>query len=489
MSRRLFLPYALIAIASVGCGDDDHASLPSFADLPGATPSIRTAARAVVRIRTAGEAATGSFISSTGLLLTNNHVLGIPVCPVEGCAVELTFMHQRGEPTRWPSKNVFAVPVAVDAGLDMAIVQIHTSNGGDFLSTPDFLTLTPRDAGSLLGTHVTIVGHPEGRLKKWTTGQVVDAAGDWLTVGAYTLPGDSGSPILDDDGAIVGLVHSGPTSEDLVTNVGVNVYTIGTASASLMAASQAPVPATMISTTHAMADADVVTYDRVFLNAGAPMAGSADAPVSVLALLGQACDTALARQDFRSPDDLSSALQPCYDAQLWIECRADATKTAYAPVCPPEAELPAWKSRFEAMNQAWIGLNGNTDLSPVSFGFASLASSMDEGRTSGAAKLSAALDAAHPVLDFSIANYLAAFAIETYDGTNIADYARGYRSVPGYEFEARSIAYTLGWLDSDHLVTGDELISLFQQLLGDHQVNVGTKLYVEETLYAIGTLN
>ena len=487
MSLRRRLPQVFVAIVAASCGDNHPTSLPSFSDLPSAPATIQNAARAVVRVRTAGEVATGSFISSTGLLLTNNHVLGIPVCPVEGCAVELTFMHQRGEATRWMPKDVFAVPVAVDAGLDMAVAQIFTARGGQSLDTPDFLALAPSDAAALLGSHVTIVGHPEGRLKKWTEGQVIDATGSWLTVGAYTLPGDSGSPILGDDGALVGLVHRGPTTEDLVTNVGVNVYTIGTASQALLAARQAPLPATMISTARVTTAADVVASNRVFLNAGAPTAVTADGPASVLALLGQACDTALARQDFVSPDDLSEALQPCDDAELWIECRADATKKAYTPVCPPATDDPAWKGRFEAMNQAWINLNGSPSLTSVSFGLAALSPSMDAGRTAGAAGLSAALDAAHPVLDFGVANYLAAFAIETYGGTDVLDYARGYRSVPGYEFEALSVASTLGWLASDHLVTRDDLIALFEQLFGDPRVNVGAKLYIEEALYTAGT--
>jgi hypothetical protein len=484
-SRTTPAAVAALLVAWVGCSGGDEASLPRFADLPSAPQPIQTAARAVVRVRTAGESATGSFVSETGLLLTNNHVLGIPVCAVEGCAVELTFLYQRGETKRTPV-NAFAVPVAVDPGLDMALVQISDSRGGPAMSTPDFLTLDPRDPGELLGEHVTIVGHPEGRLKKWTAGQVVDGYGDWITVSAYTLPGNSGSPILDDTGSIVGVVHSAPTGEDLVTDVGVNVSTIGTASKSLMAAMQAPLPSTMISTVASMADPDIVDHAQVFLNAGVATALSGGMTVSVLDRLGAACDAALARQDFRSPDDLYAALAPCSEGEQWIECRSDASPVAYAHVCPAAGEADNWRSRFQAMNQAWVNLNGNTLLLPVSFGVASLAASMDAGKTAGAASLSNALADAHALLDFSVANYLAAFAIASYDGTSILDYARGYRSAPGYQFEARSIASTLGWLAEGGSLSRDDVIGLLEQLYGDPQVNVGTKLYIEEQLYEGG---
>ena len=63
--------------------------------------------------------ATAVFISPDGLLLTNNHVLGVSICPVEGCYVQLTFGDQRGVPVS-PAEVVFAVPKAVNVGLDVA---------------------------------------------------------------------------------------------------------------------------------------------------------------------------------------------------------------------------------------------------------------------------------------------------------------------------------------------------------------------------------
>jgi S1-C subfamily serine protease len=178
--RRMTISGGLLAIAAlplVACSGNGGGSiaLPSFSDVSDAPPAIRAAAQAVVRISTAGELATGSFISATGVLLTNNHVLGVDICPIEGCYAQITFLYQRHSARQTP-QTVFVVPV----GLDMAVVQVYDRPGGPPLDTPSFLTLASRSPVSLVGTHVNVVGHPEGNLKKWTQGTVSDTDGTWI---------------------------------------------------------------------------------------------------------------------------------------------------------------------------------------------------------------------------------------------------------------------------------------------------------------------
>jgi len=100
------------------CSHSDSGSilLPSFGNISDAPAPIQTAAQAVVRVHTAGAYATGSFISPNGILLTNNHVLGVEVCPQEGCYAQITLMHQLHAPPQDP-QTVFLVPLAVDTGL------------------------------------------------------------------------------------------------------------------------------------------------------------------------------------------------------------------------------------------------------------------------------------------------------------------------------------------------------------------------------------
>jgi hypothetical protein len=439
----------------------------------------------VVRIGTADEVATGTFISPAGVLLTNNHVLGVGICPVEGCYARLTFMYQRHSPVQSP-QTVFVVPLAVDVGLDMAVVQTYSDKGGAPLATPRYVTLDSRDPASLQGVHVNVVGHPEGYLKKWTEGDVIGSNGSWIMVSAYSLPGNSGSPLLDDAGHMVGILHRAPMGMDLVSNVGINEYSTGTASAPLIAAMTASLPTAMWSVARAATDDDVVQHQVVYLNARASSANVQGAQKAVLASLGTACDTGLARADYSSPEDLGSALTPCTDAELWIECRTDAPAGGFG-VCPSDWAL--WQQRYQGVYDHWRALNGEVSLHVVSFAQAALASSMSAGMLQGSLGLQGALAAAHPSLDFAIANYLAAFGIDQYAGRRIVDFLKAYSSFPDYPLSATNIASTALWLNHGGLLSRTDTLSLLQALASNDNVDVATKLYIEDSLYRSKTLD
>lgn len=475
-----------------GCGQDaapavNNADLPGFNDIVAAPAKIQTAARAVVRLRTARQSATGSFVSATGLLLTNNHVLGDTVCPVEGCYVEVTFMRQRGEARQQPL-TLFAKPVAVDVGMDMAVVQLYYYPGGNKIDTPDYLSFDSQDSPSLIGKHVTIVGHPEAYLKKWTDGVVTDATGKWFKSTAYVLPGDSGSPVLDDAGRIVGLIHRGPASEDLFTSNGANMYSIGTASAPIMAAMSAPLPGTVISVAAATTNDDFLANDLVYLNAHAASINVNGTSVGALSLLGTACDSALARNDFKSPNDLQSALTPCYHAQTWIDCRVDAPSSPYGVVCPSGSESINWANRFRGINQLWLNMNGVIDYNSVSFAIAHLQPTMAAGVTAGAQELQKAIAGPNPVLDYLLSSYLVPFNIDTFNGMNIKDYIVNYRNSLHYELDGHNIVYAADWLYANGGLVKTGLLSLLSGLYNDPNVSLGTKLFIEDLQYQLDSL-
>jgi hypothetical protein len=479
------LPLLVLQLAACSNNDAPSVVLPSFGDVSDAPAAIQTAAQAVVRISTVGEFATGSFISPTGVLLTNNHVLGVGICPVEGCYAQLTFMYQRHSPLTAP-QQVFVVPMAVDVGLDMAVVQVYSGPGGSMLDTPHHLTLASRDPASLEAMHVHVVGHPEGDLKKWTQGTVVDSDGTWIWFTAYSLPGNSGSPLLDDDGQMVGVLHRGPTAQDLVSSGGIDEYAIGTASSALIGAMGAPLPAAMVSIQAPTTDDEVVQHDAVYLNARVANAMVNGVPSPVLSSLGAACDAGQARQDYASPEDLASALAPCTRAEFWIECRADAAAGGFG-VCPQDTG--AWALRYQGVYDRWRALNGELTLDMVSFAPAALTSSRAAGLQTGAGQLTAALQAATAPLDFTISSYLAAFDVGAYSGTQILDFLHAYASRPGYALSATDIAATALWLNHDGVLSGPDTDTFLKALAADGTVDIGTKLYIENVLYESGALD
>ncbi len=495
--RLAALTLLTLAAFATGCsksdssGDAANPAFTDFKDVSKAPEKIRSAAEAVVRIETGDSYATGSFISPDGLLLTNNHVLGVDECPREGCFVKISLQHQRGQAYTEPV-SVFVVPQHVDIGLDMAVVQTYTDGTKATKYTPTrSLTLVSHDTNSLLGMHINVVGHPEGKLKKWTQGDVAYSEGSWFQSTAFILPGNSGSPVLDDDGNVVGLVHRGPTAQDLVTKDDVNEYSIGTSSAPLISAMNAQLPSVVISTAAATTADQVVSHQIVYLNAHAgtvsiKAANGTDPPTqtTVLSLLGAACDAGLARTDYESPEDLAGAIQPCLDGQGWISCLPNADAPAS---CPANADKTAWASRFQAAYDHFRSLNGQLQYSLVSFAPGSLESSSQAANDTAQTKLQQAVTAANPPLDFELALYLSYFGVTNYANTSFTDYVTNYDKVPHYELELSNAAFTALLLQQQ--LGSSKTTNLLSQMQNDPKADLGSVLYSEEMRYEQGLLD
>jgi len=139
------------------------------------------------------------------------------------------------------------------------------------------------------------------------------------------------------------------------------------------------------------------------------------------------------------------------------------------------------------MNDLRVAMNGNTDLTPVTFGVAQLAPSKADGTMQGSASLQAALTAAgNPVLDFGLENYLAAFEVASYAGADTLGWLRGYRQAPGYQDYGASIASAYLWWWDNGVIGEDEAVAALKALLADPNVSISGKLYADEVLYEDG---
>jgi hypothetical protein len=377
----------------------------------------------------------------------------------------------------------------VSAGLDVAVLQLIDVTTGVPPETPSHLSFDEQSAASLIGRTVTVVGHPEGNLKKWTSGVVTEENGHWITTTAYVLPGDSGSPILDEDGKIVGLIHRAPSSLNLISERGVNVYSIGTASLPITELLETGTAESLLATDTVLTEEAFLTNDLVFLNARVHEVDVAGTRTNALDLLGHACDAALKRTDYASMDEMYEALTPCDHAQTWIECREGDSETPYAELCPAEEERIRWRERFLAMNAVQIAMTSAPDYHSVGPAIARLASTREDGISDGSASLEAVLDATTPTLDFELAYYLAMFGIETYAKSSVADYVRRYADVPYYELYAEYIAFAASWLFSHDTISSAQLLDVLDSLMEDPNVGIGAKLSIEEYLYEVEALD
>lgn len=477
-----------LAVITTACArkDPPREDIPQYDalhDLDDAPAAVRSAANAVVRIRFAAGYATGSFISADGLLLTNNHVLGVDVCPREGCSFDLSFDQQRGGKPR-PAMQVFGVPQHVDVGLDLAVVQVMDAPDGHRVSTPSFLTLHPVEAKALVGSTVYLVGHPEGHLKKWSSGQVAYASGEWIKTTAFALPGNSGSPILDDAGRIVGIDHHGPSSIDLVAAHGVDDYSIGTASAPIARALAAPLPATLRSTSDSVTQDDVVALHRLYLGAHVQNANLEGRPTPVLSIMAAACDKELGKGAFRSVEDFSQRTVACYQAHEWIDCGKDGAPAA-ATSCPMGDDKAAWTARFEALFHQNQALNGALWTSAITTCLAAMEPSQELATQVVRARL-ANLALENPPLDFNLASFLVAYDVDTFEGIAVSDFIRYYDRTPHYELEADAIAAAATWLVHYRRMTFDDFVDFSGRLQSDPSVSLGAKLAIDEYRWESG---
>jgi hypothetical protein len=138
------------------------------------------------------------------------------------------------------------------------------------------------------------------------------------------------------------------------------------------------------------------------------------------------------------------------------------------------------------MNQRWVAMNGNSDLSPVSFGIAALSPSKAAGLAAGASSLQAALTAAGQVLDFSVANDLSAFAVPSYAGNDTLTWLRAYKTRPDYALFATGIASAFLWSADNGLIDSSEARSALADLAGNPEVDVGAKLFIQYYQYLRG---
>lgn len=487
-SRIVRLGVSALGLFLAACVEEQdelpNANPPELYDIDGASEMIRTAAKAVVKIQhPAGSAGTGSFISPDGLLLTNNHVLGSEACAREGCEIAIAFQYQVGVFSLSPRK-MFAVPQHVDVGLDMAVLQVFKDESqADRLPTPNFLTFETRSASELVGQHVIAIGHPLGRLKKWSEGAVIQADGDWFESSVFSLPGGSGSPILNDEGKLVGLLHRGSEGFDLLTRTGTQVTAIASAAAALEQALTEPLPASVVSVKDKLTRQSVLARTDAFLAASESTANVDGESILLVSLLADACDKGLASEDFSSLEELQSTFIPCFRALDFIECRSDAEEEAPAKQCPEEEERDAWRSRLEAVNAKQRDFNGSLELSAISYSMEALADSSTEGERIGRDNLLAALEETKPAFDFQLAYYLTAYGIESYGDESTRDFILSYSKAPFYERYAWEISVSALWLYTADLLDREQTLKIIKSLYKDDNVSLGARLRIEELLY------
>jgi S1-C subfamily serine protease len=160
--------------------------------------AVEKARRGLLEVRNGRRGAGAGVVwSDDGLIVTNAHVVG------RGKV-------RAGLPGQEP---LAAERVAVDERMDLALLRLPTPVGNP-LERGDSRLLRP-------GQWVYALGHPWGVVGAATGGVVIglgrpeyQEADDWLVLDLPLRPGNSGGPVIDAEGRMVGInvMMSGPES-------------------------------------------------------------------------------------------------------------------------------------------------------------------------------------------------------------------------------------------------------------------------------------
>lgn len=193
--RRTLVALAMAALVAVGCVAPPQGALPGAGDRP---DPVTLARGSVVRIRAVSPCGVGvgtGFVIDGGRIVTNRHV-------VEG-ARRLSVETWAGDPVR-----VGAARQGRDT--DLAVIELARAGRRDLQP----LTLAAEPAA--VGNRLTALGYAEAGPAVATSGQLIDEPrgrrfaepGRVMRMGTSVRPGNSGGPLLDGDGEVVGVVYA-----------------------------------------------------------------------------------------------------------------------------------------------------------------------------------------------------------------------------------------------------------------------------------------
>jgi S1-C subfamily serine protease len=224
MSRRrrtpgatLLVAAALLASACVPPApplDPDAGALADLAPLDlddvEAAAVLRSAREFTVRIRALGcdRLGTGSgFVLAEGLIVTNRHVVGQP---------------REVSISTWDGRSFDARVDGIARDADLAVIRVRDL---------DLPVATVRSEPAVIGERVAAIGYPGGGGATITTGVVLGFTdgpilGEQvpaIRVSAEVLPGNSGGPLVDAEGRVIGVIFalSGPGGDGLAVPVDV----------------------------------------------------------------------------------------------------------------------------------------------------------------------------------------------------------------------------------------------------------------------------
>lgn len=454
----------------------------NMGDPVNAPSPLRDAARAIVRISSeAGSTGTGFFIEQGQYFMTNEHVLGSSNCLTDGCYATLDFNYEKNGWHR--RQEYFFLPRFADRNMDTAIYEVYDKRDGKRYISDYSIKVNPMSATELVGQKVHVIGHPLGHLKKWVSGEVLtthNAGVDWFSASNLVFGGNSGSPVLNENGEWVGQVHRASIGKEEASPSGINSLVIGTASRSLLTAIEQVLfnridklePHEFYSSLER--DKLSLVHIRVGKLDQYALKIEADAfqKLQVCIELVQAANHPLGVIGDRNLEESQSALNQCLEAFQYVGC-----EKGQLAVCPQNntAYSLRWRTALALMkdNDYFLKqqLLSYLRLKAKLFGKAGIEENQE---------LLEELQweqSVFPMLSPTIATFYIQYGLSSFRAIDLYQYIHNYKSIPNYQYYVEEIVVASSFF------SGVQLSDLIQKLLVDPNVSISDKLYLERILF------
>ncbi len=501
----LFLALAFTASLSYAALPEPSGLLP-LQPMNTAPEAIRVAAQAIVLLETADHAGgTGFFIKDGGRLVTNSHVLGADNCTREGCYVDVVFSFEAG--AKPEKRELYAVPLFNDTHWDISVFDV-------FVPTPKNATaqkfipshtleFSTQNHGTLALSTPFVVGHPDSASKRWSSAPIYEIQGDWCRSGHCVLEGSSGSPVLDAEGKVLGLVHrSGagvrnPFSLDqtfhsthfsLATGfqTALNVIRTGKPAKNIET-----IPSIPLSRTISASDVEEASFvepsaasllsRKIWSLTIVGPSPDKNLEIPLMTLLKDECADELRWEE--AINDPDYPYDSCAEAADILDC-TETREGEEAVRCPEEEERAEWIELFNEVADQ-LELKSQREFLSWRIKAATLfEASKEKQRTAGRKELEKQITKYPNLSRLTLAPLVAKTANGRdeliFQGNDYWKLVTGFSSIPGYEAYADEIAYTLNEVEELSLVSKPELDQAYSQFLAHPRVPIGSKLELEQ---------
>ncbi len=493
-----------------------------YQDVQSSTLADRNTADSVVLITTANARGTGFFVSSDGVMMTNDHVLGSTNCFREGCFISLLRNYQKGATSE--SVVVFAKPLHVDKTSDASIFQIYeTKKNRDtgilerteqkFINT-QHLKITETLPQTFLNQEIFTIGHPLGSLKKVTSLKILDKVGDNFRVAGALISGQSGSPVVNQEQEVIGIVKTSTMSFTDISPHGMNttgeaIVIRKTSKNSLLSSSNwysLNSKLGNIQELHSLNDNHILQdwpqYMPLFLSAKKLPAQLVDrSPEDLADELHRRCQnfTLNLHKGFLSATEREKeSVEDCLNIQAFTHC--PKTLDVLSGVNDSEnwvTEAPQWEHTFCPSLEKQKSY-AQTMISLFDFGyqvdktFSSMIliqASMLDPEISYEELFSYKLNELQPTLNFDIATEILGNELNkgvrwpNYQGQDLVQLFLTYKEHPHYKFFVRNIITGL-MLIHNHQTTSIDFRQILNSLLTDPEISLADKFWLEDLAYA-----